>query len=65
MPFYLIEHRQLLPLVPATGYSTDQTPQSFIISGTLVTITQSGSAGEIEVGQLVDIIAIEGDSSGW
>lgn len=62
LPFYLIEHRQLLPLVPATGYSTDQTPQSFIISGTLVTITQSGSAGEIEVGQLVDIIAIEGDS---
>lgn len=62
LPFYLIEHRQLLPLVPATGYSTDQTPQNVTISGTLVSITQSGIAGKIEVGQLVDIIAIEGDS---
>ncbi|MGY5954760.1 Baseplate protein J-like domain-containing protein [Kosakonia sp. BK9b] len=62
LPFYLIEHRQLLPLVPATGYAADQTPQNVTISGTQVSITQSGIAGKIEVGQLVDIIAIEGDS---
>ncbi|WP_342323018.1 hypothetical protein AAEY27_00475 [Kosakonia sp. BYX6] len=62
LPFYLIEHRQLLPLVPTTGYDSDQTPQNFVVDGKTVTITASGSAGKIVVGQLIDIIAIEGES---
>lgn len=62
LPFYLIEHRQLLPLVPTTGYDSDQTPTNFVVDGKTITITAPGSAGKIVVGQLIDIIAIEGDS---
>lgn len=62
LPFYLIEHRQLLPRVPTTGYDSDQTPTDFVVSGTQISITAPGSAGKLAVGQLVDLIAIEGGS---
>lgn len=62
LPFYLIEHRQLLPLVPTTGYDSDQTTTNYVVSGNEVSITAPGSAGKIAVGQLIDLIAIEGDS---
>ena len=62
LPFYLIEHRQLLPLVPVEGYESDQMLQDFTVNGTQVSISASGSAGKIVVGQLINIIALEGDS---
>lgn len=64
LPFYLIEHRQLLPLEPDESYNSEQTPDDFI-SNTKpkVCIKQNGSAGKIRQGQLIDLIATEGDST--
>ncbi|WP_148245088.1 hypothetical protein [Enterobacter asburiae] len=63
LPFYVVEHRQLLPLLPNDAYTEEQTPTDFIsINKLVVTITQAGSAGKIVQGQLIDLIAYEGDS---
>lgn len=64
LPFYLIEHRQLLPLQPEESYNSPQTPDDFIsMTKPRVSITQIGSAGKIKRGQLIDLIAIEEDST--
>jgi len=63
LPFYIIEHRQLLPLMPDDSWKDEQTPTDFIShTKPIVTITQAGSAGKILQGQLIDLIAIEGNS---
>lgn len=62
LPFYLIEHRQLLPQLPDSTYDSEHTPAEFKVDEPKVTLTQSGSAGKIILGQLIDLIAIEGDS---
>lgn len=63
LPFYIIEHRQLLPLMPDDAFTNEQTPTDFISdSKPEITIKQKGSAGKIVKGQLIDLIAIEGDS---
>lgn len=63
LPFYVIEHRQLLPLMPDKAYSEEQTPTDFIShTRPKVTIRQNGSAGKIVQGQLIDLIAYEGNS---
>lgn len=62
LPFYLIEHRQLLPLTPDSTFDSEQTPTGFGIDEPLVTLTQADSAGKVVQGQLIDLIAIEGDS---
>lgn len=63
LPFYVIEHRQMLPLMPDAAYSEEQTPTEFISDKKpVVTIKQAGSAGKIVQGQLIDLIAVEGDS---
>ncbi len=61
LPFYLLEHRQLIPVVSSEDYAGEQTPTNFQINGAVVTITQPGSAGKIVVGQLIDLIALVGD----
>ncbi|WP_342323015.1 hypothetical protein AAEY27_00460 [Kosakonia sp. BYX6] len=61
LPFYLLEHRQLIPLVSSDEYAEEQTPSNFQINGAVVSITQPGSAGKIVVGQLIDLIALVGD----
>ncbi|RJF58558.1 hypothetical protein D4100_07365 [Serratia inhibens] len=62
LPFYLIEHRQLLPLMPDAAFTDEKTPDNFSIAGQQVTLTQKGSAGKIVQGQLVDLILIEESS---
>ncbi|MEL5415046.1 hypothetical protein PTR35_22210 [Serratia nevei] len=62
LPFYLIEHRQLLPQPPDSAFDSEQTPSGFAVAEPDITLTQTGSAGKIIQGQLIDLIAIEGDS---
>ncbi len=62
LPFYLIEHRQLLPQTPGSAFDPEQTPSDFAVVEPDITLTQAGSAGKIVQGQLIDLIAIEGDS---
>ncbi|MGK0706858.1 hypothetical protein ACSFCW_25895 [Yokenella regensburgei] len=62
LPFYLIEHRQLLPHAPDGTFDSEQTPTGFSIDEPNVTLTQAGSAGKVVQGQLIDLIAIEGDN---
>lgn len=60
LPFYLIEHRQLLPLQPEASYSSPQAPDDFVSwTKPKVSILKKGSAGKIKRGQLIDLIAIE------
>lgn len=59
LPFYLIEHRQLLPQIPDSTFDSEQTPTGFSIDEPHVTLTQVGSAGKVVQGQLIDLIAIE------
>ncbi|BEM56393.1 hypothetical protein SME22J_02540 [Serratia marcescens] len=62
LPFYLIEHRQLLPQTPDSTFDSEQTPTGFAVAEPKITLTQAGSAGKVVQGQLIDLIAIEGDS---
>lgn len=62
LPFYLIEHRQLLPRTPDRTFDSEQTPTGFSVDEPLVTLTQAGSAGRVVQGQLIDLIAVEGES---
>lgn len=62
LPFYLIEHRQLLPQTPDSTVDSEQTPTGFGIDEPNVTLKQESSAGKVVQGQLIDLIAIEGDS---
>lgn len=61
LPFYVIEHRQLLPLIPDESYNEEQTPSNYSTETlnegkeTQVTLTQPGSAGKIATGQLIDL----------
>lgn len=62
LPFYLIEHRQLLPQTPDSAFDSEQTPTGFTVAEPKITLTQAGSAGKVVQGQLIDLIAIEGES---
>lgn len=62
LPFYLIEHRQLLPRTPDRTFDSEQTPTGFSVDEPLVTLTQAGSTGRVVQEQLIDLIAVEGES---
>lgn len=62
LPFYLVEHRQLLPRIPDGTFDSEQTPTEFSVDGSNITLTQADGAGRVVQGQLIDLIAIEGDS---
>ena len=62
LPFYLIEHRQLLPQTPDSAFDSEQTPTDFAVAEPKIILTQAGSAGKVVQGQLIDLIAIEGES---
>ncbi|MCS4320699.1 hypothetical protein M2407_005073 [Serratia sp. BIGb0234] len=62
LPFYLIEHRQLLPQTPDSTFDSEQTPTGFGIDESNVTLTQAGIASKVVQGQLIDLIGIEGNS---
>ncbi|MCC8465894.1 hypothetical protein [Photorhabdus bodei] len=68
LPFYLIEHRQLLPIKPDTKFDDKQKPDDLNIitenSGSnnhQLIITQQGIAGRLLQGQIINLIIIEGD----
>lgn len=61
LPFYLIEHRQLLPQTPDSTFDSEQTPTAFCVDAPKVTLAYSGT-GKVILGQLIDLIAIEGKS---
>ncbi|QXF33922.1 hypothetical protein B0X70_12790 [Photorhabdus akhurstii] len=67
LPFYLIEHRRLLPVKPDEVFNSKQTPNSLEIknhpdskSHHLI-ITQKSTAGLLLHGQIIDLI-IEGEN---
>ncbi|MER2473769.1 hypothetical protein [Photorhabdus laumondii] len=68
LPFYLIEHRQLLPIKPNPKFDDKQKPNNLEIieenSGSKnhqLIITQQGIAGRLLQGQVINLIIIEGD----
>ncbi|NRN30512.1 hypothetical protein [Photorhabdus heterorhabditis] len=68
LPFYLIEHRQLLPIKPDTKFDDKQKPDALKIiaenSGSKnhqLIITQQGIADRLLQGQVINLIIIEGD----
>ncbi len=67
LPFYLIEHRQLLPEKPDPAFNSEQTPSKVEIKDApdtkshLLMITKQGTEGQLLQGQLINLIIIEGD----
>ncbi|WP_118985788.1 hypothetical protein [Photorhabdus sp. CRCIA-P01] len=68
LPFYLIEHRQLLPIKPDAKFDDKHKPDDLKIieenSGSnnhQLIITQQGIAGRLLQGQVINLIIIEGD----
>ncbi|MCA6219041.1 hypothetical protein [Photorhabdus antumapuensis] len=68
LPFYLIEHRQLLPIKPDAKFDDKHKPDDLkIITENLnaknhqLIITQQGTAGRLLQGQVINLIIIEGD----
>uniref|UniRef100_UPI0036D9F942 hypothetical protein n=1 Tax=Photorhabdus sp. RM322S TaxID=3342825 RepID=UPI0036D9F942 len=61
LPFYLIEHRQLLPVKPDTTFDKEQKPDSLEIEDDQLKITQKNSAGRLLQGQVINLIIIEDD----
>lgn len=62
LPFYVIEHRQLLPKIPDSTFNSEHIPATFAVDNTNITLTQEGSAGKIFQGQLINLVAIEGEN---
>ncbi len=59
LPFYLIEHRQLLPVKPDIQFDTEQNPDSLVVEDNQLKITQRGTAGCLLQGQVINLIIIE------
>ncbi|MCC8421444.1 hypothetical protein [Photorhabdus thracensis] len=59
LPFYLIEHRQLLPVKPDIQFDTKQKPDSLVVEDDQLKITQKGTAGRLLQGQVINLIIIE------
>lgn len=56
LPFYIIEHRALLPASPSGSYATPQAPGAVTAQGTVLTLT--GTHLELQVGQLIDLLIV-------
>ncbi|WP_387489446.1 hypothetical protein [Photorhabdus sp. RM96S] len=67
LPFYLIEHRQLLPIKPDTKFDKEQKPDKLKIKSVpnsknhQLIIIQNGTTGRLLHGQVINLIIIEGD----
>lgn len=61
LPFYLIEHRQLLPVKPDEKFNEKQTPNNLEIQDNQVKITQNGIANQIKQDQLINLSFSERD----
>ncbi|WP_387465120.1 hypothetical protein [Photorhabdus sp. RM323S] len=63
LPFYLIEHRQLLPKKPDTEFDTEQKPDSLVVENDQLRIKQKGTAGKLFQGQVINLIIFEESNS--
>ncbi len=67
LPFYLIEHRQLLPVKPDKKFDSEQKPDNLEIKSEpnaknhQLIITQKGTTDQLLHGQVINLIIIEGD----
>ncbi|OCA53092.1 hypothetical protein [Photorhabdus namnaonensis] len=61
LPFYLIEHRQLLPVKPDEKFNEKQTPNNLEIQDNEVKITHNGIANQIKQDQLINLSFSERD----
>ncbi|AXG42357.1 MULTISPECIES: hypothetical protein [Photorhabdus] len=65
LPFYLIEHRQLLPVKPDTKFDKEQKPDKLKIKSVpnsknqQLIITQNGTTGQLLYGQVINLIIKE------
>ncbi|TDB54376.1 hypothetical protein [Photorhabdus luminescens] len=59
LPFYLIEHRQLLPVKSAHEYNNKHTPNNIEVRDKQLIITQTGSEGKLLRGQVINLITNE------
>ncbi|ETS30678.1 hypothetical protein BB987_01510 [Photorhabdus temperata] len=64
LPFYLIEHRQLLPVKPDEKFNENQTPTNLEIQDDQVKITQSDTENQIKQGQVINLTFNESDEYG-
>ncbi|PHM60369.1 hypothetical protein [Xenorhabdus ishibashii] len=62
LPFYLIEHRQLLPIKPDKKFDTEQKPDALEITNDQLKITQQDTTGRLLQGQIINLIIIENDN---
>ncbi|MCK8564878.1 hypothetical protein LNQ45_09010 [Yersinia ruckeri] len=67
LPFYLIEHRALLPIKPNADFDTEQTPDSVQIQDDEnkqphLVINQSGIGNKLTPGQVVNLTLYEGQA---
>ncbi|CAQ84194.1 MULTISPECIES: hypothetical protein [Photorhabdus] len=60
LPFYLIEHRRLLPVKPDIKFYIEQQPNSLEIENDKLKITQKDSAGRLLQGQVINLEFREG-----
>ncbi|OCQ54028.1 hypothetical protein Ppb6_00753 [Photorhabdus australis subsp. thailandensis] len=60
LPFYLIEHRRLLPVKPDTKFNIEQQPDSLEIDDDKLKITQKDSSGRLLQGQVINLKFSEG-----
>ncbi|PHM45266.1 hypothetical protein Xmau_00916 [Xenorhabdus mauleonii] len=63
LPFYLIEHRQLLPIKPDKAFDTKQKPEALEQRGELLIFTQQGIADRLLQGQVINLIFPDGGST--
>ncbi|KOY63747.1 hypothetical protein AM629_01230 [Photorhabdus heterorhabditis] len=56
LPFYLIEHKQLLPVKPTQEYNNKTIPNNIEVKNEQLTITQIGSSGKLLRGQVINLI---------
>ncbi|MFW5400584.1 hypothetical protein V2A85_12850 [Yersinia sp. 1252 StPb PI] len=65
LPFYLIEHRALLPIKPNDKFDYEQTPDSVTLddenSPSYLVITQRGIGDKLTPGQVVNLTLYEGE----
>ncbi|MDE1482849.1 hypothetical protein [Xenorhabdus bovienii] len=59
LPFYLIEHRQLLPIKPDSKFDAKQKPDVLKVNGDQIEITQEGIGDHLSSGQVINIIIID------
>lgn len=61
LPFYLIEHRRLLPQAPVSSSDTEHSPKSFKIQDGHIVLKHAAGDAILKAGQLVDIIISDRD----